>query len=184
MAMRKSRTGESGLGCVNMTRPLKTGVCVKCGKPFIAQYSNKEYCSNICRRGLSPMSSRRIITCETCGIEFPWKAKRRFCSKECHKKSTVGQLSSGTIGAISELIICVDLMKRGLAVFRAQSPSCPCDLVVIINGSPMGVEVTKGTRAADGTEKGVPHDPSKYDILALVFPDGSIIYQPPLPGDL
>jgi len=42
----------------------------------------------------------------------------------------IPRLSSGTTGAISELVAAADLMRHGYHVFRALSPNCPSDLVI------------------------------------------------------
>jgi len=53
--------------------------------------------------------------------------------------------NTGTIGAINELYVSSDLMARGLSVFRALSPSCKCDLIVMLhNGDLKRVEVKTG----------------------------------------
>jgi serine/threonine protein kinase len=52
--------------------------------------------------------------------------------------------SSGAAGAISKLLIAADLLKRGYAVFRALSPSCPCDLAILHNGQLLAVEGRTG----------------------------------------
>ena len=47
-----------------------------------------------------------------------------------------------------ELIISVDLMKKGYAVFRALSPSCICDLIIFKKESKLfEIEVKTGYQA-------------------------------------
>jgi hypothetical protein len=83
-----------------------------------------------------------------------------------------------TLGAVSELLVCVDLMRRGIPVFRATSPACSCDLIGIFDNLPKRIEVTKGVKLASGQIRWAYHDTSRYDILALVFADNSISYLP------
>ena len=54
--------------------------------------------------------------------------------------------NTGRVGAVSELVACADLMRRGFHVFRSQSPTCPCDLIVYKNaGRLIRVEVRTAT---------------------------------------
>lgn len=59
-------------------------------------------------------------------------------------------LPTGTVGAINELRVSVDLMARGYAVFRALSPSCPCDLAILKDDNLIRVEVKTGYRLCNG----------------------------------
>lgn len=93
------------------------------------------------------------LMCEVCKKEFEsgWKNKKT-CSDTC--KSTrlakiTGRLvndkiSSGSVGAMSELFVCGELLKKGYAVFRSLSPSCFCDLIAIKGSSQLVVEVRTG----------------------------------------
>ncbi len=45
---------------------------------------------------------------------------------------------------MSELLVSVDLMKKGYSVFRSISPACFCDLIAIKEGEIMKVEVRTG----------------------------------------
>jgi hypothetical protein len=65
-------------------------------------------------------------------------------------------------------------------VFRALSPNCPCDLVLLIDGRVFRVEVTTGHRASNGKMMVPKKDRTRYDILAVLFPD-SIVYSTDLP---
>jgi len=93
--------------------------------------------------------------------------------------------NSGTIGAINELYVSSDLMARGLSVFRALSPSCKCDLIVMLdNGELKRLEVKTGhiTGSKTGDIKirhsACTHD--SFDWLAIVLGNptrsGSIYY--------
>src|SRR5690242_10258699 len=70
-------------------------------------------------------------------------ATLKYCSSACGaaaRKPPITpqapqvQLSSGTAGTVGELFVTVDLLKRGYHVFRAVSPSCPCDLIALRDG--------------------------------------------------
>lgn len=74
-------------------------------------------------------------------------------------------------------------MRRGYGVFRALSPSCPCDLIVLSGNAMVRVEVKTGTRAANGriacgyTVK----DRGRSDVLAIaVRKEDAIEYLPPI----
>jgi len=130
------------------------------------------------------------VVCINCEEEIPArrvkyaKPNAKYCSPSCQneywKKKYAGQntlsgLSSGTVGAINELRASVDLLRRGYSVFRALSPACPCDLVLLRNGDVFRVEVTTGHNSSNGRLYYPKKDPQLYDILAVVTSD-SIIY--------
>ena len=93
---------------------------------------------------------RKLMTCK-CGEEFTrFNWQQKYCSKECQSRfyrdenglvPTYPGISTSTVGTISELIVAVDLLKRGYDVFRALSPTCSCDLAFITNGRLVRVEV-------------------------------------------
>lgn len=81
-------------------------------------------------------------------------------------------VNPGKTGAIVELAVAVDLLRRGFDVFRALSPSCSCDLVALKPGLVLRIEV----RTMIYYEKGqrcyatAPKDTSKFDVLAAWDP--------------
>lgn len=87
-------------------------------------------------------------------------------------------MAPGDVGAWGELVVSADLMRRGYCVFRAFSPSCPCDLIAMRDGKLLRVEVTKGRRYVKGGSHFIPHPAERYDLLAVVFHDGVIEYAP------
>ena len=129
--------------------------------------------------------------CKQCGKELP-SNRWRFCSDECYRLFTKAKYealnprfgrTSATTGAISELRVSVDLMQRGYDVFRALSPSCPCDLAVLKNGKLLRIEV----RTCRVTNSGTVHrvkssgdNLENIDVYAWVFSQG-ITYEPSLP---
>ena len=96
----------------------------------------------------------RVIKCRTCREEIQLNGHRGewskvFCSAECQRsaynlKSFTYGFSPSTVGAISELLVSADLMKKGFEVFRALSPSCSCDLIAAKKGRLLRVEVRTG----------------------------------------
>ncbi len=130
------------------------------------------------------------MVCINCGEEIQvHKVKRtrgqaKYCDPSCQKEywkkkyagqNTIWGVSSSTVGAINELRVSVDLLRRGYSVFRALSPSCPCDLVLLKDGDVFRVEVTTGHNSSNGRLYYPKKDPQLYDILAIVTSD-SIIY--------
>jgi hypothetical protein len=90
---------------------------------------------------------------------------------------------SGTVGAIGELLVAADLMRKGYAVFRSMSPACPCDIAILKDGVLSRVEVTTGKKLPSGKIMYPPHKTHTYDILAIVLYDHgapAIVYEPEL----
>lgn len=135
--------------------------------------------------------------CRYCGGDIPQKRLRHHaetCSRKCLNSeakeryltlnSRDEQLSRGTMGAIAELAVCCDLLKRGYEVFRSVSPSTSCDLAVLRDNQLLRVEVTTSYIRQNGTPQrpsGKDKDKHKYDLLAYYLPKThSIIYEPEL----
>ena len=91
------------------------------------------------------------------------------------------QIAPATVGAINEYLVGVDLLKRGLAVFRALSPASPGDLAVLHGDKLLMVEVTTGTKSPSGALMYPPHKAQAFDIIAVVERSGAITYIPELP---
>lgn len=132
-----------------------------------------------------------MAICGFCGKDMsgirPFSHYRRWCSPRCRregyakdyrKKNPKTDLPSGVVGSMHELMVCIDLMKRKFNVFRAVSQSCPCDLGVLIGDRMVRIEVTTGNKSLTGSVNYPPHDHKKYDILAVVLHNGSIVYKP------
>ena len=124
-------------------------------------------------------------TCTQCQTKFSSRMPNgKYCSDECRRRANytlVGHgLSTGTVGAMSELRASTDLMKRGYEVFRALSPSTSCDLAVLKGGKLITVEVRSG-RIHEKTNR-VTYCETKIraDVVAIVLPD-KIIYEGNLP---
>lgn len=183
------------------------GVCSYCHQTISSQRLRRHshYCSQACQRrngkarwyakkGLLRRPSADGI-CTGCGNTIPAEkmshrqpGQRAWCSSACRNEWTRKlwqkenapkkcKIPTGTVGAISELLTAAFLMERGMSVFRAMSPSCPCDLAVLRDGKLLRVEVTTGSRSAAGRVFYPSKDPNKYDILAIVLPD-KILIQP------
>lgn len=91
------------------------------------------------------------------------------------------KLSSHFIGGASELTAAADLLRRGIPVYRAVTFVSSADIVIDINGKLLRVEVRSAKRNQDGCLRyPMPADRARYDILALVEPDGTVTYKPEL----
>lgn len=130
--------------------------------------------------------------CQACQKPLPEfrTTRRKFCSTRCANAEATQKfsdlnvkldVSSGTMGAITELMISTDLLRQGWEVFRALSPSCSCDLVISKGGVTRRVEVRTGYIRPNGAiywpKKGTTPDHYAVVVMAL----DKLIYEPPLP---
>lgn len=83
----------------------------------------------------------------------------------------------GTIGAVHEMLVSYDLLKRGWHVFRSVSGSSPYKLIAIKGKNEIKVEVTTGHRFGEVLHH-PKRNPGPWDVLAIVVRDDEIIYRP------
>jgi len=139
-------------------------LCQRCNRPFVPAHRWDLYCSIWCRR-------RK---------DKPMPLPRRTVSRQPITIGTGRGLSTGTVGAIGELMVASDLMQRGYHVFRALSPNAPCDIVAFRAAeSPIKIEVKTGSRRPDGT-LAYPNPQHPFDVLAVALVGGEVVYQPPI----
>ena len=129
-------------------------------------------------------------SCEACGSVYQTDSPiKMYCCQRCRykaerKKEEEDSLlpvyeysSTMAVGAVHELLVSVDLMRRGFYVFRALSPAGPCDLVAIAKDEMYRIEVTTGVRTLAGTLSfRKKSDRYLYDFLAVVFHHGDILW--------
>lgn len=130
----------------------------KCGKTFLARRKDQRYCSNLC-------------------------ARKDYTDR--YDLPVSSGLSTGTIGAISELVVAADLMRRGFEVYRALSPASSCDLLAQPRGgSQLRIEVRTGYLSPATGRPIFPRNKRESEHLldhyAIVLRDGVIVYDPPL----
>jgi PD-(D/E)XK endonuclease len=132
------------------------------------------------------------ITCRNCKAVLSEAKQRRravFCTHRCRKEKEFAKYrqvcpkrphSTSTTGAISELIVAADLLRRGYEVFRAVSPGCSCDLAVLRDGVLKRIEVRTGSRHTGAlTFSSKAHEAHRYDVMAVCVPEtGEIVYSP------
>lgn len=140
------------------------------------------------------------LPCAQCGTAFdapvkPRGSPQRYCSSACAKRDYAQRrhplvnatgLPTSTVGAMHEMVVATDLMRRGYHVFRALSPSAPCDLAILKDTRLIRVEVRTGQRRLDGTITChvQPKDIGRSDILAIVLNgENAVTYRPDLPSD-
>ena len=135
-------------------------------------------------------------SCETCGESVG--AGRKYCRYACRDRGLAearntfrtvcgyGALGPGTVGAIHELVVAVDLMKRGgLDVYRALDPSSPCDFMVHnqATGKTFRLEATTGRLGSSGVVVAPAGKRrtvgSTCDVLAAACHTGVVSYMDP-----
>lgn len=159
-----------------------------------------KYCSNKCAQAAWRSRAgclKHIGICPVCEKSFSYFAKspkdRKYCSRTCSRTANIAylqtrrpntsKLPTGTVGAISELIVSADLLRRGFEVFRALSQSCSCDLAILHESKLIRVEVRTASRSSAGKLMFAfrPGEDQRHDLLALVTDDGHTIeYRPTL----
>ena len=119
--------------------------CKGCSKEVVAHGSQQKYCTPECRQSYLVEERRR---------DFKWKSSLSTVSK----------------GAVHELLVCADLLKRNLPTFRSVSPAGLYDLVTIINGKLLTVQVKTATIDKSKIVK-CPTIESDADIWVGVYKD-------------
>lgn len=121
---------------------------------------------------------KTIKVCDHCEEEFIAETNGSRCPKKrcvdyrrlkkvkTHKEFE--SLSPGQIGALGELMVSCDLIKKGYEVFRALSQSCSCDLVALKNEKCVRIEVRYSNTIYIPTGKGMVNKKHRADVLAIV----------------
>lgn len=119
--------------------------------------------------------------CQNCNMEISAARVKshpniKYCSKRCSNEDAKNRYRShnklkgicaGTVGAIGEFKVAIDLLSKKKEVFRALSPSCSCDLAVIEDNQLKKVEVRTGYISPSGKIQ-YPKKNIRADILAVV----------------
>lgn len=98
-------------------------------------------------------------------------------------ESARGAMKIGSAGAVAELLVCTDLLRRGFDVYRSVSVNAACDVVAgHSDGRLCRIEVKSAVTRNGATRfKRHRYDRSKHDALALVFlREHRIEYIPPV----
>ena len=140
-----------------------------------------------CKSDISHMRSGTKFCCNKCYYKFLRKTdhervKRINREYDRKRSSRIRKLdiSTTTIGSISEYTAAVDLSLRGYEVFKNISHTGSCDLLVLGDkAGPLRVEVTTARGIQENSvyiHKKRYIDTLKYDILAIVDLFGGIQY--------
>jgi len=128
------------------------------------------------KRLINPIPEERK-TCIICDSTFlvggdsGRRKNRKYCSLKCARSSDVRKIqsynpqgwngiyptesiSTGTSGAIGELMVCSKLLAFGYDVFRSVSPAASCDLLVLKHGRTCSIEVRRGCWQASRSKNG------------------------------
>lgn len=129
-------------------------------------------------------SSRRQRYCDHCQIEREDRrvedGRRR--AREQAGVSLAPGLPTGHVGALAELLVTTDLLRRGYDVFRAVNPNASCDLIAVAGDDTIKIEVRASRRRASGVAP-LPYerkDFGRQHILAVVIADEPIRYLAPV----
>lgn len=164
--------------------------CKNCGKLDKGYFGQKFCHQRACF--ITKWKKEEIRECIVCKKNYGAKAQNQnICSKDCRRffyKSTSPwkevRLSACTVGAMHEIKVSYELLSKGYEVFRALSPSCSCDLLILKDGKPLRVEVRTGHYTMNG-KLYYPENKfigTKYELMAVVthkeivyIPDGVIL---------
>lgn len=144
--------------------------CVDCGKEH-QRHGLADRCSDCALLWRS--RGRHKARWEREGTGRPNGTPSRY--KVHHVFDSPPPVVSSTRGAANELIVAVDLMRRGYHVFRALSPAAPCDLLVQHGELIVRVEVRSTSSGKPGGAVGAK-DKGRFDVAAVVAADGTIHY--------
>jgi len=85
-------------------------------------------------------------------------------------------LPPGTVGAISEIIVATDLMKKGFDVYRAMSPHAFADIIVLKDGVMIQIEVRTGIKLKNNKIAYPKLNIHNKSVAVVVYPDNGIYY--------
>ena len=93
--------------------------------------------------------------CEVCKKEFiRTTARNKICSRSCrydfYGRRKTYSIASASVGSVSEMQVCCEMLKQGYSVFRTVSQSSFCDVVAIKRGACLLIEVRTGYRDLSG----------------------------------
>lgn len=128
---------------------------------------------------------------------LPTGSRQKYCSAECSQKASSKRntenrkkynlgarlgLSGGKIGKVNEVLVAIDLIKKGWDVYTAFEDTHPFDILIMKNGQMKKVEVKSATILPSGTRvindpKDKAHD-KRIDVLASVDNFSNIVYEP------
>lgn len=133
-----------------------------------------------------------LPACLNCGSAIPddrLRNRARYCSKRCQATYSFGSshtaelsISAIKVGALSELVVCADLLRHGYEVFRGVSADDSCDIVILRGREMRRIQVRTGHIRGDG---GIVYgryakDDGRMDHYAVVIDHTKVLYFPDL----
>lgn len=164
--------------------------CKFCKKEYTPKRRHQIFCSPTCR--LDDWKKNNIIIkfdefkkiCPECNKEFLPRSKNHiYCSNECCVKKYKEQrvdldLSTGIKGAISELFVCQDLLKKGFEVYRSISQCSSRDIIAIKDNKTYDIEVRTGCIGIDGNKLFGKHNIKAVYTAIVINKMTEIVYEP------
>ena len=163
--------------------------CGECGNKFIPNYKRQFYCSKICKENadykiykkkyikktpniekICIICNNKFMTCRKCQLVCGIECRRKYYKQ----KNKTFDLSTGKIGAIGELLVSVDLMKKGFEVYRALSSASSSDLIIKKDNKISTIEVRAG-RILSNNEVSYPTNDIRSDVIAVIILQQNII---------
>lgn len=125
-------------------------ICDFCGREYEAKTNNQKYCN------------------KSCGIKSKSIKDGRKRS-QLNLSSRLG-LKSGVTGKINEMLVAIDLVKRGWCVYAAFEDTHPFYFLIMKDNKMFKVEVKTGRILNNGKISYVvkPSQKNKHDIVAVV----------------
>ena len=88
-----------------------------------------------------------------------------------------GKDAKRMVGAIAEMSVCLDLLRRTVEVYQAVNPLAPVDLVAFVQGQAFRVEVKAGRLVNGHASCDFGRNLGNFDILAIAASDGTVVYR-------
>ena len=131
--------------------------------------------------GLSRQRLYQILKTEGIVLARPTTILSRPVDKVKAKFSQHEGLPPYVVGEMNELLVAIDILKRGHDVYRSITGRGLCDLVAVHRTSGVAIRVeVKTAYNVKGRVLASKGNQNKFDIMARVFWDGEIHYDPPL----
>jgi ribosomal protein S27AE len=141
---------------------IQSRACKYCGESFLPNRHNRLFCTSRCSHTYKHRLRREMF-------------KEPYRGDVALKPSGEVKLPPGSIGSISELFVCSDILSKGWYAFHSVTPNGPCDVIALVGTRAVRVEV----RTGGGKRRNIPRH--LFDVLAIVnYRDGSVLYRPPL----
>ncbi len=131
--------------------------CRECGKPIPEQRLNRW---------------PSVLSCSVSCTGIYLKQNHRALSPHAGRG-----LSTGAVGAISELVVCANLLQKGFDVFRNVSPTGKADLLATKKGNVFKIQVRTGSISpASGLLLYPKRGISECDVVAVAVSENVLYF--------